>query len=123
MRKIALLVAAVAVVCVAANQASAGGVRSYQKAIYGAGMHHGGPNVVVHQVARVPRGHHGYQYAPRYYGHGYGYMRPPVVVHPPVYHPPVYVRPRVVVPYAQPYYVPRRGISYHGSGISIGIGF
>jgi len=131
MRKITLILAVAAVACVAANQADAGGVISYQQTFHAGAVpavYHAGSYAPVQTVARVHRSPYGRQ--ARYYGHGRYYRRPPVVVHPPVYrrppvvvHPPIYRYPRVVVPHAYPTYVPRRGVSYHAPGISIGIGF
>ena len=102
MKRVVLALAAVAVLCIAANQAQAAGVA----------VTVGGWDPPAHVVH-----HHGW--------------RRPVVVHPPVFYPPrviVPAYPPVVYPpvYSVPrvyYGGPNGSFYYRGPGVSLGVGF
>lgn len=130
MKRVALTLAALVVLGVAANQALAQGrgAKSYPAAAHVAAknaIQHGGSSQAVQQVRYRPA----HRKPPKHYRQNRGRARviiqPPVwgypaVIgprwgHPPVVRPPIYRYPR--------YYGPRRGITYYGSGFSIGIGF
>jgi hypothetical protein len=100
MKRIALILATVGILCLAAGNAQAGGPH------HGYGGHHGG---------YYPGGYHG----------GYRYnavvVRPPVCLPPPVIarypvYPPVYR-------YNYYYPAPAYGFYYQSRGLSIGVGF
>ena len=98
MKRFALILAVVVILCVSAGQA---------------------------QAKRYHHGHGGYHRGHGGYHHGY---HSSVIVRSPVWaHPPVVVRPRVVYPpvYNYRYYAPYQsfGFQYHGRGVSVGVGF
>ncbi len=118
MRRVALALAAVAVIALSANLATAGEKHSSPGG-------HASITLVGH------RGHHGpsHHRGPSYGHHGprRGYhlgprhphfRHPPVIVHPPVYGYRPYYRYR----YYSPSY-PRGGVSYYGRGFGFSFGF
>ena len=115
MKQIALTLAALGVLGVVTNRASAEGALSYPMAAHVAakyGIHHPGHNrAVQHQEVRhFRRGHHGYH---GHYGHGPAFRPHYRAGYAPV-----------VIPYRQPYYIsPYYGFRYYGPRFSIGIGF
>ncbi len=90
--------------------------------------------VLVFSAGAAQAGHHGHHGHHR--GHHHGpppksrfyvppHFGPRVIYPPPVvrsYYGPAWVAPPYAYPY-RPYYAPRSGVYYRGSGISIGIGF
>ena len=125
MRRVAITLAALAVLGLAANAAQAAnrGALSYPMAAHVAakyGIQHSGHNpAVLRQTSYRGHGSYGQRGSGGQYGHR-GYYRPnygsrTVIVHPPVYRYPVYV--------PRPYYGPYNGFQYYGPGFSIGIGF
>jgi len=122
MKRIVFTLATLGALGMAADEAWAGGALSYPMAAHVAakyGIHHSGHNdaVLYQEVGRFRSVHRG----------GYGRPRGHASV---VIQPHVWGHPTVVVPHARPYYyppsyyyVPRSGITYHGRGFSIGIGF
>ncbi len=125
MKRVALTLAAMGLLCLAANQAMAQRARAHSAAAH-VTVGHGGHGAVhvgtLHHYRQVGHYQSGYLGHHRYNGHYGGYAhvampryvpRYPVAV-------PYYGCSR---PYAYPYYRPYRGFSYSGSGLSIGIGF
>ena len=125
MKRAALSLAAIGLLCLAANQAMAQRVSARSAAAHvtvgqgGHGAVHVGTLHHYRQVGRYRPAYRGYH--PYHGGYG-GYGR--VVM--PRYMP----RYPVAVPYygysrgyGHPYYRPYRGFSYSGQGLSIGIGF
>ncbi len=123
MRRVAITLAAVALLAVAPNAAQAAdrGALSYPMAAHVAanyGIQHSGHNpAVLQQTSYRGHGSYGYRghgghfapYPPRHHGHR------PVIVHRPIYRYPTYV--------PLPHYGPYNGFQYYGPGFSIGIGF
>ena len=107
MKRVVLILAVAAILCVSAGQAQA---KKYRHGHGGSHYGHGGSHY----------SHGGYHYGHGGYhrGHG-GYHRG--------HHSSVIVRPRVVYPpvYNYRYYTPHQsfGFQYRGRGVSVGVGF